>query len=51
MKGVQKTEKIEKIFEKILIFFSQNQFLASYMNCAKIWGTSDHSGRLQRPKP
>ena len=21
------------------------------MNCANIWGPSDHSGRLQRPKP
>ena len=21
------------------------------MNCANIWGLSDHSGRLQRPKP
>ena len=31
----KKLKKIGKIFE---IFFPQNQFLASYMNCAKIWG-------------
>ena len=47
MKGDQKTKKMEKIWN----FFSENQFSVSYMKYANIWGPSDHSGRLQRPKP